>query len=164
MQQARGWKVGHMDTAHWSTSRLLSTAARLNENRDNERLRALGVTHSGVTILRVLASEETLSQVKLAQMVRVQAQTAGKALERLESRALVRRTKSATDRRVIYVSITAAGRELLDAVEQGEDAPFGGPGGNDENLRAALIDVIRAARDGLLAGRVVDQPALAVTA
>lgn len=153
-----------MDTAHWSTSRLLSTAARLNENRDNERLRSLGVTHSGVTILRILASTETMSQVKLAQIVRVQAQTVGKALERLENRALVHRRKSETDRRVTYVEITAAGRELLDDVQQAEDAPLGGEEFSEAHLRAALINVINATRDGLLVSNMATQQDFAETA
>lgn len=139
-----------MDTAHWSTSRLLSTAARLNENQDNDRLRALGVTHSGLTILRVLSVMGTISQVKLAQTVRVQAQTVGKALERLELRGLVLRSKSGADRRVTYVSITADGQRVLDEVQQGEEATLGGQEFSDAELRAALINVIRTTRGGLL--------------
>lgn len=150
-----------MDTSHWSTSRLLSTAARLNENRDNERLRSIGVTHSGVTILRVLANVGTMSQVTLARTVRVQAQTVGKALERLESRELVTRSKSETDRRVTVVELTHAGRALLDEVERGEGAAFGSDVLREADLRAALINVISAARDGLLAA---GQPELAATA
>ncbi|GAB3531893.1 hypothetical protein GCM10027403_03090 [Arthrobacter tecti] len=151
-----------MDTTHWSTSRLLSTAARLNENRDNERLRSLGVTHSGVTILKVLASMETISQVELAEVVRVQAQTIGKSLERLENRELVRRCKSEIDRRVTYVAITAAGREVLGAVQRGEGAPVGGDRLAEEELRTALMNVINSTRDGLLVSAMAaNEPDLA---
>lgn len=152
-----------METSHWSTSRLLSTAARLNENRDNERLRSIGVTHSGVTILKVLGTVGTMSQVKLARTVRVQAQTVGKALERLEARELVTRVKSDADRRVTFVTLTDAGRVLLEEVQQGEHFSFGGEDFSEEDLRAALINVINAARDGLLAGGT-PEPELAATA
>ncbi|KRF05774.1 hypothetical protein ASH00_10085 [Arthrobacter sp. Soil782] len=153
-----------MDTSYWSTSRLLSTAARLNENRDNERLRSIGVTHSGVTILKVLAAAGSMSQVKLAQIVRVQAQTVGKALERLEMRALVTRQKSESDRRVTFVALTPAGRTILDEVQQGEGVPFGGAGYAEEDLRAALISVINATRDNLLAPGPMPEPQLAASA
>lgn len=153
-----------MDTSNWSTSRLLSTAARLNENRDNERLRSIGVTHSGVTILKVLATVGSMSQVKLAQTVRVQAQTVGKALERLEARELVTRSKSHTDRRVTFVALTPAGLALLNQVQQGEGVPLGGEGYVEEDLRAALISVINATRDNLLASGVTPEPELAVSA
>ncbi|WP_323958659.1 winged helix DNA-binding protein [Arthrobacter sp. JZ12] len=152
-----------METSHWSTSRLLSTAARLNENRDNERLRSIGVTHSGVTILKVLATVGTMSQVKLARTVRVQAQTVGKALERLEARELVTRVKSDTDRRVTFVTLTDAGRLLLEEVQQGEHFTFGGEDFSEADLRAALVGVINAARDGLLASGASEQD-LAATA
>lgn len=153
-----------MDTSHWSTSRLLSTAARLNENRDNERLRSMGVTHSGVTILKVLATVGSMSQVKLAKTVRVQAQTVGKALERLEVRSLVTRTKSDADRRVTFVTLTPAGRAVLEQVQQGEGVPLGGDAHAEEHLRAALIKVIDATRDNLLASGVAPEPELAVSA
>lgn len=153
-----------MDTSHWSTSRLLSTAARLNENRDNERLRSIGVTHSGVTILKVLAAVGSMSQVRLAQIIRVQAQTVGKALERLESRNLVTRSKSQADRRVTFVALTPAGLAVLDHVQQGEGVPLGGDEFAEENLRAALISVISATRDNLLSNGSSPEPELAVSA
>lgn len=153
-----------MDTSHWSTSRLLSTAARLNENRDNERLRSIGVTHSGVTVLKVLAAVGSMSQVKLAQIIRVQAQTVGKALERLEARDLVTRSKSQADRRVTFVAITPAGLAVLDQVQQGEGVALGGEGFAEEALRAALISVISATRDSLLANGSSTEPELAVSA
>lgn len=153
-----------MDTSHWATSRLLSTAARLNENRDNERLRSIGVTHSGVTILKVLATAGSMSQVQLAQIVRVQAQTVGKALERLEVRELVTRQKSETDRRVTFVALTPAGQAILEKVQQGEGVPLGGEDYAEEDLRAALISVINATRDNLLASGVAPGPDLAIPA
>lgn len=153
-----------MDTSHWSTSRLLSTAARLNENRDNERLRSIGVTHSGLTILKVLATAGSMSQVKLAQIIRVQAQTAGKALERLEVRSLVTRRKSEADRRVTFVALTPEGRAILDQVQQGDGTPLGGEGHAEEDLRAALISVINATRDNLLATGVAPEQDLAIPA
>lgn len=153
-----------MDSSHWSTSRLLSTAARLNENRDNERLRSIGVTHSGVTILKVLAAAGSMSQVELAQTVRVQAQTVGKALERLEMRALVRRSKSEADRRVTYVTLTPSGQAVLDQVQNGDGVPLGGDGYVEADLRAALISVINATRDGLLTDGAAQEPELAASA
>lgn len=105
-----------------------------------------------------------MSQVKLAQTVRVQAQTVGKALERLEARELVTRSKSEADRRVTFVALTPAGVAVLDQVQQGEGVPLGGEEYVEEDLRAALINVINATRDNLLVSGVLPEPELAASA
>ena len=75
----------------WPTNRLLSTAARLVEHAWNEELASLGVTHAGVMALDVLHSKGSMTQAQLAQEVRVQAQTMGKTLHRLEAHGVPRR-------------------------------------------------------------------------
>ena len=69
----------------WPTGRLLSTAARLVEHSWNEKLGAIGLTHAGVIAMEVLYSNGPMTQAQLAQLVRVQAQTMGKTLSRLEA-------------------------------------------------------------------------------
>ena len=83
----------------WPTNRLLSTAARLVEHAWNENLASLGITHAGVMALDVLHSEGSMTQAQLAHQVRVQAQTMGKTLHRLEVHGHITRSKNEQDRR-----------------------------------------------------------------
>ena len=87
----------------------MSTAARLVEHAWNEKLGDIGLTHAGVIALDVLAANGPMTQASLAQIVRVQAQTIGKTLMRLEAYGYVVRQRSQSDRRSQVVSITAAG-------------------------------------------------------
>lgn len=98
----------------WPTGRLLSTAARLVEHSWNAKLADAGLTHAGVIALDVLSTaEEPMSQAKIAHRVRVQNQTMGKTLTRLESRGYVRRQPSPSDRRSQVVSITDLGAKVI---------------------------------------------------
>lgn len=50
----------------WSTSRLLTTAARLVDHTWNKRLLDIGITHAGYTTLGVLSRQGTMTGAKLA--------------------------------------------------------------------------------------------------
>lgn len=102
---------------NWSISRLLSTAARMLEYSWNDQLKSLGLTHAGVTALGVIAREGMISQVKVASLVGVQAQTMGKTLARLEQHGHVFRTRNTIDRRSYLLGITDEGRRVLAEAE-----------------------------------------------
>lgn len=144
-----GMKVSVVDMTGWSTARLLMTAARLSENRDNQRLRSNGITPAGLTALRVLRGQRSLNQVELARLVRVQTQTIGRILERLESRGFVERNQCATDRRVRQVIITPAGRKILRQVEHHKTDAIESDGLSHPALREALINIVRSTRTDL---------------
>lgn len=131
------------DLEQWPTGRLLTTAARLVEHAWNERLVDIGVTHAGVIALGVLADQGAMTQASLAHIVRVQAQTMGKTLARLESRGHVTRVRNDLDRRSHMVSISPAGRKVLDAAEDIERTLIGGGGLVSDELRSHLQKVIR---------------------
>ncbi len=126
----------------WSTSRLLTTAARIVEHSWNERLLTIGITHAGLTTLGVLDREGTVTGVQLAQLVHVQAQTIGRTLDRLEKRGLVTRLRNTADRRSQRIAITPAGREALGKAQELENSLISGPGLESEELRARLQTVI----------------------
>ena len=129
-------------TTQWPTNRLLSTAARLVEHAWNERLATLGVTHAGVMALDVLKTAGSMTQAQLAHRVRVQAQTMGKTLHRLELHGHVNRSKNVHDRRSHLVSITPEGLRILEAATQLEDELVDHGLLTDENLRRTLADII----------------------
>ena len=131
------------DMEHWPTGRLLSTAARLVEHAWNEKLVRIGVTHAGVIALGVLDSQGSMTQSHLAQIVRVQAQTMGKTLARLESHGHVARVRNDLDRRSHLVSITPQGREALREAQDIESTLIDGGGLMSEELRGQLRSVIR---------------------
>ncbi|GAA2174650.1 hypothetical protein GCM10009784_13840 [Arthrobacter parietis] len=131
-----------MEINSWSIGRLLNTAARMNERYENERLKAHGITHSGLTLLRVLSDRSAVAQARLAAVLHIQPQTVGKTVERLELRGFVHRVRDQEDRRVLLVELTAIGRQLLSTLEAEEEEFDRSTGLANQNLRAALENVI----------------------
>ena len=79
--------------AGWSTHRLLSTAARLDERRINRCLVGLGLTKSSFDALDCVKEPAPATQNFLADELGITAQSLGKILDRLK--ALGRRPRSA---------------------------------------------------------------------
>jgi DNA-binding MarR family transcriptional regulator len=130
------------DLEEWSTSRLLTTAARLVDHAWNERLLDLGITHAGYTTLGVLARQGTMTGARLAQTVHVQAQTIGKTLEKLERRGFISRMRDSVDRRSHRVTITAAGLDALASAENIERTLMTGEGLESFELRSLLRSIV----------------------
>lgn len=131
-----------MDKTLWTTSRLLSTAARLNQNQQNQRLLDLEVTQTGATTLKALSESGPISQSGLAALVQVQAQTMGKILEKLEIRGFVSRDRDSLDGRTIRTVITGRGDRVIRRIDQMAEATTRSAGSVDQNLRSALITLI----------------------
>ncbi|MDQ6752011.1 MAG: MarR family winged helix-turn-helix transcriptional regulator [Actinomycetota bacterium] len=138
------------DMDKWPTGRLLSTAARLVEHAWNERLATIGVTHAGIIALDVLESQGPMTQARLASIVRVQAQTMGKTLSRLENHGHIVRVRDIRDRRSQLVSLTDAGRGIFDEAHEMERQLLDRSGLNPEELRANLKIVISSLTNGKL--------------
>ncbi len=131
------------DMDRWPTGRLLSTAARLVEHSWNEKLGAIGLTHAGVIAIEVLSSNGPMTQAQLAQLVRVQAQTMGKTLSRLETHGHITRVRSNSDRRSHVVSLTEQGREAATAAVDMERAVLAASSVDPDVLRQELQSVVR---------------------
>ncbi|WP_426298319.1 MarR family winged helix-turn-helix transcriptional regulator [Arthrobacter sp. R-11] len=132
------------DIERWPTGRLLSTAARLVEHAWNEKLSRLGLTHAGVIALEVLTVKGPITQVLLSQIVRVQAQTMGKTLSRLEVHGYIERSRSSSDRRSQIVSLTEAGTRVLETAERLEREVLRDSPVDADSLRAELKILVRA--------------------
>ncbi|TLM82472.1 MarR family transcriptional regulator [Pseudarthrobacter sp. NamE2] len=128
---------------HWPTGRLLSTAARLVEHSWNEKLGAIGLTHAGVIAIEVLDAQGPMTQAQLAQYVRVQAQTMGKTLSRLEAHGHIARVRSTSDRRSHVVSLTERGKEAVAAAVEMERSVLASASIDPEVLRQELKAVVR---------------------
>jgi DNA-binding MarR family transcriptional regulator len=126
----------------WPTGRLLSTAARLLEYAWNEKLNHLGLNHAGLIALDVLAANGSMTVSALARIVRVQAQTIGKTLTRLESHGYVRRRVDLSDRRSQVVSITDAGNMVREQARDLERSVLAGAAVDNGKLRAELQTIV----------------------
>ena len=81
--------------------------------------RSLGAAAEETTIaqyraLVVLASRGAQRMVDLAEALDVAPSTAGRMCDRLVRKGLIRRHRARTDRRAVLVSVTAAGRQVVD--------------------------------------------------
>ncbi|KSU79242.1 DNA-binding transcriptional regulator, MarR family [Pseudarthrobacter enclensis] len=148
---------------HWPTGRLLSTAARLVEHSWNEKLAAIGLTHAGVIAIEVLAAQGPMTQAQLAQYVRVQAQTMGKTLSRLEAHGHIARVRSTSDRRSHVVSLTERGQQAVAEAVEMERSVLAASSIDPEALRQELKSVVRELASQFAttpnnAGALVDNP------
>jgi MarR family transcriptional regulator, organic hydroperoxide resistance regulator len=147
----------------WPTGRLLSTAARLVEHSWNEKLGAIGLTHAGVIAIEVLNAQGPMTQAQLAQYVRVQAQTMGKTLSRLEAHGHIARVRSTSDRRSHVVSLTERGKEAVAAAVEMERTVLAAATIDPDVLRQELKAVVRelASQFGSsTAEALIDNPSL----
>jgi DNA-binding MarR family transcriptional regulator len=137
--------TGRLDTARLSeaerTWRLL--VERVMETRGEWRrkvVEATGLPFSRVRALwRLEHGPRTLAE--LAQQMGADAPATTVLVDALEERGLVRRAPHPTDRRAKQVSITAAGRRIVDMVERIGDPPPAG----FERLSAIELRRLRAA-------------------
>ena len=97
---------------------LLAEVVRLQLRVYNGRFRATGLNQSQVAALVHLDRVEELSQTDLATRLGLRKAAAGTLIEFLESKALVERTRGRQDRRLQLVSITDAGRRIVDEVDR----------------------------------------------
>lgn len=100
------------DPAGWATGRLLSTAARLVEQRWNDGLARFGLTHAGFGVIAHLMTGPR-SQHEIAGLTKVEDQTISRTLDRLERQGHVRREPDPDDRRRRVVRVTGSGREAF---------------------------------------------------
>ncbi len=113
------------------------------EHSWNEKLGAIGLTHAGVIAMEVLSANGPMTQAQLAQLVRVQAQTMGKTLSRLEAHGHISRERSASDRRSHVVTLTDRGRDAVVAAADMERSVLAAASIDPDSLRHELQSVVR---------------------
>ena len=135
--------------AHEDISRIVEAIIYLyTESRrlTKEVARDYGLTGPQVTALKLLEAVDEISLSKLSARMSAKNSTVTGIVDRMEQRGLVRRTRSERDRRVIFLHLTAEGRELADAIPVTSMEIFGealrGLRGEDRNeLRRILNEV-----------------------
>jgi DNA-binding MarR family transcriptional regulator len=102
-------------------TRALLIGRHLQKARDRE-LRELGTDTPTLEVLATLRRTGAPYRLRTSEVEAATSVTAGaisQRLDRLEARGFVRRTRDDGDKRVIHVSLTKKGRDLIDAVVAG---------------------------------------------
>lgn len=102
-----------------------------------------GLPTGSLTVLSLVAANPGSSQTALAQRAGLNQSALVGIIDQLEQRGLIARDRSATDRRRYGVTVTAAGKEVMEtlfAVVDGEEAPIRDALGPDMAQLLALLD------------------------
>ncbi len=129
---------------------LLAEVVRLQMRVYNQRFRATGLKQSQVTALIHLDRIEELSQTELADRLGMRKAATGTLIEGLEDKGLLERRRSQEDRRLQLVSITDAGRQVVDEVDHmAEELGTEYRRGITRSERRQLVSVLQRLRDNL---------------
>jgi MarR family transcriptional regulator, transcriptional regulator for hemolysin len=119
---------------------LISDVARLMRTVFDRRVRKLGLTRAQWLVLTRLHRRPGASQSELADMMEVEKATAGRLIDRLESKGWVERRAQAGDRRVNRVYLTAEAERVHKRIWRIAEA----------TVDDALIDLSQREADQLL--------------
>jgi len=129
---------------------LLAEVVRLQLRVYNGRFRVTGLNQSQVAALVHLDRVEELSQTGLAARLGMRKAAAGTLIDGLEGKALVERTRGREDRRLQLVSITEAGRRVVNEVDaMGEVLGIGLREGISREERTQLVSILQRVRGNL---------------
>jgi len=127
----------------------LTQLGTLGAQRFSDRVGELGLTAPEAGVLRLLAFSPGLSQRELATRLGSAPSRVVVLVDSLESKKLVRRERSATDRRNHELQLTPEGLDMLGrlgGVAQAHEADLLAPLTESERTQlAALLDKLRAA-------------------
>jgi len=115
--------TSNLDPDARNSYRLITLAARLVQRRQDDALAHLGLTRAAVIALEGLAGGP-LNQEQLAEAIRVQSQTLGRILTRLEASGHITRTRQQSDRRQLKVELTDVGAAALEAARDAEISAY----------------------------------------
>lgn len=97
-------------------SSLIPAVSKSHRKLAGALLHDLGLAAGQQFVLMLLWDESPQAQADLTRQLMIEPPTAAKMLARLERAGFVARERSATDRRVVLVSLTDAGRALQEPV------------------------------------------------
>lgn len=127
---------------------LVNMIARMTRTTMAQELSGTGLYPGQEGVIEVLATGKQLTPSEIAIQLGVRPPTITKTISRLEEQGFVVRTKSKTDGRQVYVSLTKEGEKLLKvikkAIKRTEKRALSGLKKKDrQNLQAILADIAR---------------------
>lgn len=134
-----------------STIYLLHQSSQALRSRLEHALRPLGITGLQYTILALLERRQGLSSADLSRRFFVTPQTMNQIVAGLTRRGLVTRRASAANRRILQMTLTDAGRELLAGCEEvcdrvEREAMASVPASDLMNIRENLVALLSQLR------------------
>jgi DNA-binding MarR family transcriptional regulator len=116
-----------------------------------DALAPLSITASQYMALSMLGKRDGLSSAQLARRFDVEPQSMTGIIKSLETRRLISRREANSNRRILSIRLTNAGRNCLDAceamVDQAEEALFANLGQTElKTLRELFLKVLRNSR------------------
>jgi DNA-binding MarR family transcriptional regulator len=111
-------------------------------------LKRYDITPGRLGLLLLIAQNPGVSQSRLAKATGVERSTLGEFIERFVAQKLVERRRTATDRRIYAIHLTAKGRRFLDSIEpevMEHEQEFGSALSKDE-LKTLLVLLKRLRR------------------
>lgn len=113
-----------------------------------------GITGQQYNVLRILrgARPESLPTMEIAERMIERTPGITRLVDRLEEKGLVTRERCAEDRRCVLCTVTAAGLELLEEldepVDEADDAALAMLSREEAERLIALLDRVREGREG----------------
>lgn len=117
------------------------------------QLRPLNLTPAQSEIMLVLAERAPLTLAEVGRLIVCESNSPSRIVDTLVKRGMVSRTPGQADRRVVYLGLTAQGRELLPKLQEIDaavDAAAAGRLGADE--KQVMIQALRRIVDGTVSG------------
>jgi MarR family transcriptional regulator for hemolysin len=114
LEAASGQRSDVFDDRGRTVPWMARTVYRLYDAQGQKLLDKEGVSVAHWFYLRVLAERGEMNQLELSKRVGIASTTAVPALDSMEKRNLVQRTRDPKDRRKYYVSLQDEGRRLVD--------------------------------------------------
>lgn len=137
---------GDLCIPHAAESRLPLLLAKVGGvllDTADDLLAPAGIDARGYTLLAILASDDPGSQLELAQLMGKAPALIVTAVDELEARGLVERTRDPADRRRSRVMLTAQGKRTLGKADKlADEAAAGLLSGLDADERAQLHDLL----------------------
>jgi DNA-binding MarR family transcriptional regulator len=130
----------HRDVAEDQLEFVLHAVSRSLARAYNEYFRELDLSQSQAGVLLQIDWGGASTQTQIAQRLGIQKAAAGALIIELEARGLLRRTRNASDARMMEVTLTPAGRRKLKRINDFVDelGPHLRQGIDDDSMRRAM--------------------------
>lgn len=129
---------------------------QLARRRIDQCLQAESITAGQYMVMNLLAHHEPVTSADLARRSNITAQSMGEFIKALEVKGLIERRSDASNRRVMQISSTAAGRKMLAqceaSVDQAEREFFACLSGEEQATLRMLLSRVRTTELARIAG------------
>lgn len=141
MSRRKATAGAEAETRALAELRHLVLAAQREGNRWlADELRPAGLTPSQAEILSVLAERGELTLAEVGRLIVCETGSPSRVVDLLVKRELIRREPGTSDRRVVHLSLTAQGRDMVETVTKAEHA-----------LNTAMLQALNASERDTLA-------------